>query len=630
MPAEPGAHRDREDVQLSHRRQPPRRRQPVGLAVGQQRQRVDRDAADAAPRRAGARRPESRGLGRASPVAGHDHRDHALAPLVVGHADDRDLERPTGCSRSGRPPPGGTLTPPLIPRRRRGRSTRSRPSSSRRPRSCGDEPAVAEHLARCSVGVAVVAVEEHRAAEEHLAVGVDVDRRPRRAAPRRTRSRRRSRSCRRSATTRTPAASASRPQAPGRSGPPPTSTASKPRAARSMSAAVVEQPDQLGRDQRDVARRSPLAGRRAVLEATGSVPAAHRAEEDLEPGDVRRGQVQHPLSGAAEARRGSRAPRRASRPGRARPAWGCPSTRRSRRPAAPGRRRRPSRGAARGSRSAVPRTGAGRTEGCSRGITLCLPESDDCDTPAQWLEGARPRTLPAAVSPVLAGTGVAAYVDQRGVVEGGARPGRVAGPAGRGELRQRLLRRDPRHRRGPGRPAAARRVAHRHPAGGQDGRSNTFISPAVFPVFGRPPRPPRTTVSTATVQHNPVAAAAHTRPPQRPIEHSYEPAAAAHHHHASVSSTTLPFPSRQRSKFLATTTTRHAPQANNNQQAHQGPLAQTTIPHNDSPNHLTANRSPWPPGPGGGGGAHRRPLVSLFKLPQVQVSFQQQYAAVVS
>src|SRR3954452_23848258 len=30
-------------------------------------------------------------------------------------------------------------------------------------------------------------------------------------------------------------------------------------------------------------------------------------------------------------------------------------------------------------------------------------------TPAQWLEGARPRTLPAAVSPVLAGTGVATF-----------------------------------------------------------------------------------------------------------------------------------------------------------------------------------------------------------------------------
>ena len=32
-------------------------------------------------------------------------------------------------------------------------------------------------------------------------------------------------------------------------------------------------------------------------------------------------------------------------------------------------------------------------------------------TPAQWLAGARPRTLPAAVAPVLAGTAVAAYVD---------------------------------------------------------------------------------------------------------------------------------------------------------------------------------------------------------------------------
>ncbi len=33
-------------------------------------------------------------------------------------------------------------------------------------------------------------------------------------------------------------------------------------------------------------------------------------------------------------------------------------------------------------------------------------------TPAQWLEGARPRTLPAAVAPVLAGTGVAAFGHQ--------------------------------------------------------------------------------------------------------------------------------------------------------------------------------------------------------------------------
>jgi 1,4-dihydroxy-2-naphthoate octaprenyltransferase len=32
-------------------------------------------------------------------------------------------------------------------------------------------------------------------------------------------------------------------------------------------------------------------------------------------------------------------------------------------------------------------------------------------TPAQWIEGARPRTLPAAVSPVLVGTGAAAFLD---------------------------------------------------------------------------------------------------------------------------------------------------------------------------------------------------------------------------
>jgi 1,4-dihydroxy-2-naphthoate octaprenyltransferase len=33
----------------------------------------------------------------------------------------------------------------------------------------------------------------------------------------------------------------------------------------------------------------------------------------------------------------------------------------------------------------------------------------DMATPGQWIEGARPRTLPAAIAPVLAGTGVAAF-----------------------------------------------------------------------------------------------------------------------------------------------------------------------------------------------------------------------------
>jgi 1,4-dihydroxy-2-naphthoate octaprenyltransferase len=36
-------------------------------------------------------------------------------------------------------------------------------------------------------------------------------------------------------------------------------------------------------------------------------------------------------------------------------------------------------------------------------------------SPADWLAGARPRTLPAAVAPVLAGTAVAAYVDGAGL-----------------------------------------------------------------------------------------------------------------------------------------------------------------------------------------------------------------------
>ena len=41
---------------------------------------------------------------------------------------------------------------------------------------------------------------------------------------------------------------------------------------------------------------------------------------------------------------------------------------------------------------------------------MFLLESLLVTTPAQWIAGSRPRTLPAAVAPVLAGTGVAAYV----------------------------------------------------------------------------------------------------------------------------------------------------------------------------------------------------------------------------
>jgi hypothetical protein len=41
-------------------------------------------------------------------------------------------------------------------------------------------------------------------------------------------------------------------------------------------------------------------------------------------------------------------------------------------------------------------------------------------TAAQWLAGARLRTLPAAIAPVLAGTGVAAATKPGGVVESGS------------------------------------------------------------------------------------------------------------------------------------------------------------------------------------------------------------------
>ena len=40
-----------------------------------------------------------------------------------------------------------------------------------------------------------------------------------------------------------------------------------------------------------------------------------------------------------------------------------------------------------------------------------LPELPLVATASQWIEGARPRTLPAAISPVIAGTGAAAYAD---------------------------------------------------------------------------------------------------------------------------------------------------------------------------------------------------------------------------
>ena len=75
------------------------------------------------------------------------------------------------------------------------------------------------------------------------------------------------------------------------------------------------------------------------------------------------------------------------------------------------------------------------------------PPRRACLNPRSWRPrrsgwpGARPRTLPAAVAPVLAGTGVAAYVGDARVVEGAAGARGEPGAPGRRQLRQRLLRR---------------------------------------------------------------------------------------------------------------------------------------------------------------------------------------------
>ena len=90
-------------------------------------------------------------------------------------------------------------------------------------------------------------------------------------------------------------------------------------------------------------------------------------------------------------------------------------------------------------------------------------------TSADWIEGARPRTLPAAVAPVLAGTGVA-VVPSTAAVSWKAllAPRRRARAAGRRQLRQRLLRRRARHRRRPGRARCGWSApAPRRPAGGE-------------------------------------------------------------------------------------------------------------------------------------------------------------------
>ena len=120
-------------------------------------------------------------------------------------------------------------------------------------------------------------------------------------------------------------------------------------------------------------------------------------------------------------------------------------------------------GAAGGRRAAAAGLRQARPAGAAAGAAVT--------TVGQWIEGARPRTLPAAVAPVLVGTGAAAAAGDARPGPRAARAGRLAGPAGRGQLRQRLQRRDPRHGRRAGRAAAAGRLGGEQPGRGEAGRA---------------------------------------------------------------------------------------------------------------------------------------------------------------
>ena len=91
-------------------------------------------------------------------------------------------------------------------------------------------------------------------------------------------------------------------------------------------------------------------------------------------------------------------------------------------------------------------------------------------TPTQWLAGARPRTLPAACSPVIAGTGLAVF--EQGASWVAAVLALVVSLALQVgvELRQRLLRRHPRHGHRTRRSTAAGRFGSGVAAAGEDER----------------------------------------------------------------------------------------------------------------------------------------------------------------
>ena len=187
--------------------------------------------------------------------------------------------------------------------------------------------------------------------------------------------------------------------------------------------------------------------------ADGERPGEVRADEHLQARDVVRGQRQHPATGSAEPASVAPRPTRAAPAPTAATSFGVPVDPEVRTTTAPEppsasqsvdqpldragepatRPQRPTPDVGRA--AAVPtRVGARAPRPTPSGrppVRTRLRHLATVTTTAQWIEGARPRTLPAAISPVVAGTGGRRPRAPAVVVEGAARARRRARAADR-------------------------------------------------------------------------------------------------------------------------------------------------------------------------------------------------------
>ena len=285
------------------------------------------------------------------------------------------------------------------------------------------------------------------------------------------------------ATTCTPAAAA-RARSAGSAG--------RRRAGRRRSAqrrrprAVVEQPVQLGRHQREERRavRSAPRSRRRTRGARRAAPARCPATSERQitctPATYDAGRASSHWPGPPSRRCGRRARRRAPRRGSSTTRFGrtvepdVSTTSGSGSLGAPASRQRvhdlavPPTGRRTSMRRSSHRpaecrraAGGTGTAARRRGPARCLLNRRSWQPPPSGSRAPVPAPCPRRSSPVLAGTGVAAYDD--GSVWWKALLALVVSLALQvgGQLRQRLLRRHPRHRRRPGRPDAAGRLRGR-------------------------------------------------------------------------------------------------------------------------------------------------------------------------